>query len=114
MEHGLRSGLRILARFFELNGQQAMRKRDLGGQMAAQGRIGDVGIAALPPRKLQHFGQAMEKIPLADALAIQHRVDKGGLVVARLLHGLTRGSIAVATGLDEELFDESHHEKEET
>lgn len=80
--------------------------------MAAQGGIGDVGIAPLPPRELQHLGEAVEEVALADTLAIQNRIHKGGLVVARLLHGLAGGSIAVATGLDEELFDESHHEEE--
>jgi len=91
-----------------------MPQGDLRGQQAADASLGGlVVLFGFPPRQRERFRQCHEEIPLADALAIQHGIDKGGLVEARILNGLPNSRRVTAASGGEDLVNKGKHPRTE-
>ncbi len=108
-----RDSVRLAFDLLAVNRQQPVPQRDLSGQKATDAGLNRfffvAGRLRLPPRQAEGFGQGEQEIPLADAFAVQHGIDKGSLIEARIIDGLPDGRPITTTRRCEDLFDERKH-----
>jgi hypothetical protein len=71
--------------------------------------VGKILLFRLPPGQAERFGQRHQEIPLPHAFAIQHGIDEGRLIEARILNRLPDGGQVATTSGCEDLVDEWKH-----
>jgi hypothetical protein len=86
-----------------------MPQCDLRWQMSAQAGLRRLVATAFPPRQIQRVRHREQEITLPHTFTIQHRLDKGGLVVAGLLNRLSHRRIIGAASFGEQVLDQGHH-----